>query len=242
MRQLFSAGRPLVLKQFNLDPQSGHVSIVGRKPGIVAFLFTLMGLDATTTFRATPHEIQVHKASLFGQTRLVFPIPNVASAMCGYLKPIQFLFIAGFLVLSGLYSSISTDSGAIMGISLFLAAVFVLAYFLSKKLFVAVESSGGSGEVIVFKPSVIEGVSVDINTARDVIAMISQSIVRTQTHGKPDTLAPSKPAQLGQLGVGQSAQSQRQNVSPACPQCGGPTRWYADHNTHWCDRCGRAPT
>lgn len=242
MKQLFGAGRPLVLREFNMDAQAGHVAIVGRKPGIVAFLFTMMGLDATTTFRATPHEIQIHKASLSGQTRLVYPIPNVASAMCGYLKPIQHLFTAAIVFLLGIYQGIALDNGSVMGVALLIAGAFVVAYFLSKKLFVAVESSGGGVEIIAFKPSVIEGVSVDINTAREVIALISQNIVRTQTHGKPDTLAPANPGRMGQLGAAPQPPPPQQQAAPACPQCGAPTKWYAEQKTHWCDRCGRAPT
>ena len=52
MNRLFGAGRPLVLQRFEMDPQSGHVTILGRKPGLIAFLLTAMGLDAKTLFQA----------------------------------------------------------------------------------------------------------------------------------------------------------------------------------------------
>jgi len=202
MNRLLGAGRPLVLQRFEVNAQTGHVTIVGRKPGLIGFFLTAMGLDASTLLQASPHEIRVRRASVFGETLDVFPSPNIASASCGYLKPFQLLISAAIMVLLIPFMAVQQAPvpAAVNGVLLVLALIFVVAYFLSKTLYIAVQTSGTGGAVIAFKRSLIENVQVDIEQAREVISVISDNIVRTQTHGIPATLqSPSQPA-LGQLG------------------------------------------
>jgi hypothetical protein len=197
---LLSTGSPLVLKAFHVDAASGRVQIVGRKPGLLAFLLNMMGFDATSWLEASRHEVRFRRASLFGEELSVCPCPNIASTSCGYLKPVQLLILAFLLLVASIYTT-AIGEGTAAGILALIAIGALVLYFLKKKLYVLIQPSGGPPFLIVFKRSVIENVRVDMDQAREAISVISQNIVSTQTYGIPPTLTPPPAPHLGRLGA-----------------------------------------
>src|ERR1043166_1130910 len=183
-------GPALALKKFNVtgDPSQEEgpvIEIEGRKPGVIAFLLTLIGIDATTSLLVTPRDIRFRKGSLYGEITSMMPLTAVASAHAGFAKPIGLLIAAGVIMLASLGGALGAaaehrgggGAGAAIAILGFVvAAVLVVAYFLSKKMAVFVESSGGATFGLIFKRSVIEGVTVDIDKVKAVVAIIPELV------------------------------------------------------------------
>ena len=149
----------------------------------------LLRLDNTTVFSLTKSEISYKTSDLYGETNLFFPITKIASTQCGFLKPIQYLFIALALFIVDLYLhfSIRGGIGLIFWVFVVIALCFIIAYFLEKTITIGVESSGGQKAEIVFKRSVIEGVSIDINKAREALKLINNTIIDVSHINKSDT-------------------------------------------------------
>lgn len=187
-------GPALVLKKFSVTgapskQEAPVIDIEGRKPGLAAFLLTMMGIDTTTSLLVTPRDIRFRKGSLFGEITSMMPMTAVASAHAGFAKPIGYLIAAGVILLASLGGAIGAmnerrgDAGvgaAIGVVGVVVAVVLVIAYFLSKKMAVFVESTGGATFGLIFKPSVIEGVTVDIEKVKAVVDIIRELVITCQ--------------------------------------------------------------
>jgi hypothetical protein len=185
-------GPALVLRKFNVTGAASKeeapvIEVEGRKPGLAAFLLTLMGIDTTTSLIVTPRDVRFRKGSLFGEITSMIPMTAVASAHAGYAKPIGYLIAAGVVIMAslGMAGGVGSQAGAGMGavvavLGLVVAAVLVVAYFLSKKMAVFIESSGGAALGLIFKPSVIEGVPVDIQKVKSVVDIVRELVITCQ--------------------------------------------------------------
>jgi hypothetical protein len=185
------SGPSLVLRKFNLNeaaPDGLVVDIEGRASGLISWLLTVLGLDAITTLKITGKELSFRSSSLFGQIYQVAPLPNISSTHCGYSKPIGYLVLGVLIGLAGIVASFAqhgggglAGGGGMAGLPLIvIGLVFIIAYFLSKKLAISVETSGGMVMGLTFKRSVIENVPVDIQKALMAIQLINRKIVEAQ--------------------------------------------------------------
>ena len=161
-------GPALALKQFNTDPNTGQVQIVGRAPGFFGWLLSVMGVDAQTELHVNAHEVRLRSASLFGEISTACPTTQIATVSAGYAKPVQFLIAA--------VASAFTIIGPI---------IFLVLYFLEKRIVVMVESTGGNVLTIAFKRSVIEGVEVDVDNARQVMQFVNQHVANANRKALP---------------------------------------------------------
>jgi hypothetical protein len=152
-------GPALVLKSFQVDSHTGQVRILGRAPGLVAWFLSLIGLDATTELMVTPSDIWLRSASFFGEISTLCPIRQVATMRVGYAKHVQYLILAAI--------TLPTILGPI---------IFVILYFLEKRIVLIVESTGGGVLSIAFKPSIIENVQVDVEKAKEVVGIINRHV------------------------------------------------------------------
>lgn len=192
-------GPALVLKKFSVTgapskEEAPVIEIEGRKPGVIAFLLTLVGIDATTSLLVTPRDIRFRKGSLYGEITSMMPLTAVASAHAGFAKPIGLLIAAGVVMLAALGAAAGIGSGAgfdhrggggsagaaIAILGFIVVIVLVVAYFLSRKMAVFVESSGGATFGLIFKRSVIEGVPVDIDKVKAVVDIIREMVINCQ--------------------------------------------------------------
>lgn len=153
-------GPALVLKQFSTDPPTGRVYIVGRQPGLVGWMLSVMGVDAQTELNINPTEVSFRQASMFGETITSCPISRVASISAGYAKPVEYLILA-----------------ALTMITVIIPLVLLVLFFLEKRVFISVETTGGHVFSIAFKRSIIEGVAVDQERAKEVVAILQRSIL-----------------------------------------------------------------
>ena len=77
-------GPTLVLRKFKLDESpsaSMSLDIIGRAPGFLGWLLTILGFDAETGLRVTGKEILFKRSSLFGQIYQVVPLPSVSGCV-----------------------------------------------------------------------------------------------------------------------------------------------------------------
>lgn len=165
------AGRAvLALRRFELYCQAQAseaplIEIVGRRPGIIAFFLALAGLESQTTFRVTPLGVECRLAGLFGDIKRIVPLSRIASTTAGVRKPIGYLIVAGILLIVGPVVAIAMHATEVLAVCFVLIMVFVVAYFLSKQILLEVCSNAGLEISLRFKPSVLEGVPVDVNKA-----------------------------------------------------------------------------
>ena len=177
-------GGALVLRKFIVSTSAGKsdeaiVEIEGRKPGLIAWLLTAMGIDATTSLVITRRDITFRAGSFFGEMNSMMPMTAVATAHGGYSKPVEYLIAAGGLLLGGL-GMLGEDEGWLGLVFLIGAGFFAAMYSLEKRMALSVESSGGAVFGLVFKRSLIEGVAVDVNKVKEVIAIIREMALAAQ--------------------------------------------------------------
>ena len=184
------SGPTLVLRRFKIDEDPSAtilVDIIGRPKGIIAWLLTIMGIDAETSLKVTGKELTFRSSSLFGQIHHVAPLPSISSTHCGYSKPIGYFIIGIIFILVGLLSAISPilwefglygSRGLTFG--LIVGAIFLIAYWLSKKMTMVFETSGGMTMGLIFKRSVIENVPVDIEKTLKAIHIVNNKIIESQ--------------------------------------------------------------
>jgi len=170
----------LVLTEFETDKiesTGSLMNIKGRASGIISWLFTIIGIDSITSFNVSAEKILFKSSSLYGETQQVAPLRNISSSQCGYYKPIGYIILAGIILFAGVVAGLIEHSIGVIVLALIIAAIFFIAYALSKNISISVETYGGIVLGIRFKRSVIENVAVDIEKAKKVIEIISQKIV-----------------------------------------------------------------
>ncbi len=153
-------GPALVLKQFATDQYSGRAYLVGRQPGFMGWFLSAIGVDANTELTINPNEVSFRQSSLFGETVTVCPVTRVACVSAGYAKPVEYLLIAGLLVWT-----------------VIIPLVMVVLFFLEKRMFIMVETTGGGSFAIAFKRSIIEGVEVNQDKAKEVIQILHRNVM-----------------------------------------------------------------
>lgn len=179
------SGRPLVLQRFFLDSTGrapNLVEIQGRPQGLVSWLLTTMKVDATTSLTVTRSEISFKSAKLSGEHAIVVPLSHISSLQYGFSKPISLIWISVIVAVASIWAGLSRNNSWLLLGGLILAGLLLVAYFLSKKMAIAVETTGGAVFSFAFKRGVIEGVSVDLAQTRAAVDFINWAI---QTSGKP---------------------------------------------------------
>jgi hypothetical protein len=175
-----SSTEPWVLKTFQID-QTGvsgaHLFIEARKPGLMAFILNLLGLDDTASLKVTRGMISFRKSSLFGLIQTSTGLTQIGSFQGGYSKPLLFLVLSFFSFFMGTFIDLSaqvfpyfTIIGGVMGF------VFLIVYVLQKNLMFGFETSGGAYYGLAFKRGILNGVSVDIAQVETAITLVNALI------------------------------------------------------------------
>lgn len=147
----------LALSEFAVQPQAGGavVRIAGTSTGPAAVIQTLLGLESDSSFEATACGCQIHAVALWGQKQCFAPLEEITSVQAGQFRSVGFLFVGAFLFCVGLAGVIPVligNGGALGGIpAMIIGLLFFLAYYLSKALFVSVQTRGGTEIRIVFE-------------------------------------------------------------------------------------------
>jgi len=177
------SGPTLVLRKFRVEessPDGVVIEIVGRTSGLMAWLLTKLGFDAETRLKVTESEISFKSGSLFGQMIQTAPLTNISSTHCGYSKPIWYLILGGIFIIGGIGGMMENGIGALIS-GLIIGGIFLFLYWLSKKMTMSFETSGGIIMGLIFKRSVIENVAVDIHKAEQAIEIINKKVIEAQS-------------------------------------------------------------
>jgi hypothetical protein len=226
------------------------VDISGRPKGLVAWILNVLRIDDETRLQLTATTLSIRRASLQGQNLTVLPLSEVGSTLCGFRKPLGLLAIGLFFAVSGVMSLLGGLLGAAVSRSSFgrsndaaqstvwtlvlliIAALFIVAYFLRKEMVIAVGDNSTSHMTgLTFMPSVIEGVSVDINRvirATDILnrRMLEAQLNREAAAAKIPTAPPA-------------AEKPRRSPVRSAPRCAGCGATL-EADSQFCAECGRA--
>lgn len=182
-----SLGPALVLQEFYVDDLATEGKIIqirGRVSGIIAWVFTKVGIDTETTLMVTTDRFSLHRASLSGRGVDQVPLSTIASTHSAYYQPVWALFLGGFWLIAGLVGVVLNDGqqrgekAEILLGSIVVAVVFGAVFVLGRKIGISIETSGGRMLGVAFKPSVIEGVSVTMDNALRVAAVLNTHVIR----------------------------------------------------------------
>ena len=177
---MFKFGTPtLVVRKFSIDENGSdgkYLEIVGRASGLISWILTLMKLDTLTTLKLEGDHLSVKSSSLSGEIHTVMPLGAIESTQCGFSKSIIWLTLGVSTVVGGLLSG----GSALLGL-LVVGAIFILIYFLSKRMFISV-AAGNKSVDIAFKEGVIEGVPVDLDRTLAAIQLLNTMV--TKEHAK----------------------------------------------------------
>jgi hypothetical protein len=197
------SGAVMVLKKFEVDrnPEATQVILVrGRPAGLFGWLLNLFHIEYDQTLRVSAKDLAIEKASLNGFSCNYLPIKDVGSVLCEYYRAFPFLLLSMLTLAAGIctflfalltdtaspylrQSVFSSASGIIFGYVL-LSSIFFLVYFLSKRIRISVESSGGERCGISFKRSVIENTTIEFDQGLDLAEVLNNLVLQ---HAEPAT-------------------------------------------------------
>jgi hypothetical protein len=182
----------IVLREYEISrtaTEGAYVLISGRPEGFLSWLLTVIGLGTDIRFEVTRTAIRRDMES--NNWRLIdsVPLPNVSSTHFGSTKSLLYLVLA-VLFLFGGTGAFATSQFARVGGSerqmATLAAIafgalgvlLLLAYLLSKRLVIQVETAGGRLIGVRFKPSILGRLHVDLDKAEEAGNIIDSLIAR----------------------------------------------------------------
>jgi len=173
------AAPTLVIRKWtaNTEPDANHiyVFIEGRRAGLIAWLLSVLGIDAKTELVVSAEAVEFRSASLAGGVKRVIPLSSVSSTIYGYSKPwMQALLI--FAIITALIGVLaeSVVSGVLLGL-----IVAVIYFVLNRQLTVGLIEESGHGHIIQFKKSVIENQEINEKQAERVSRII-QALVQAK--------------------------------------------------------------
>jgi hypothetical protein len=173
----------LVIKSWSVksNPAPGEpfVKIVAREGGFWSFIFSLLGIDATTTMQVSSTRIEFEQGSLSGFVSRLTPFEHISSTFYGRHKPWKTALVLLFVAISlG-----SAFKSALAFVLMLLIGVVGsgLYYFLNRALMIGFNEDSGTTAVITFKRSVIEGQEIDEAQLRKIILIIENLIKKQPT-------------------------------------------------------------
>ena len=169
------------------------VRISGRREGIVSWLLSVLGIDATTTLTVSSNRIEFEETSLSGKLKRLIPLSCVCSTVYGYNKPWKKALVIGFLVFiigNALLAALFGEPGFFsIALSLILGGGCGFLYLVLNKHFTLgfIEDSGVMS-AIQFKRSVIE--NQDINeTQAGYVSQLVQALIENAINNHPNRTA-----------------------------------------------------
>lgn len=164
-----------VIKTWEVSEQkneSGNfIEIKGRAPGLISWLLSFVGIDATVALKVSENAIDFEQGSWGGRFYSKIPVTKVRSISYGYSKPwkaaLSVTIIVGalFMALWGLGLILGPIAGAVY-------------YYLNKSLMLGFHEGGGIERYFEIKRSVIEGKRLEEKDAEQVQEIIASLILK----------------------------------------------------------------
>lgn len=196
----------LVIKSWSVksNPAVGepYVKVVARESGLLSFILSLLGIDATTTLQVSATRIEFERGSLSGFIRRLTLFEHIGSTFYGRNKPWKTALVI-FVICSALGNVIGNAVGHFggqnWGMLFFLVGVLGagLYYFLNRELTIGFTEDSGISSAIQFKRSVIEGQEINEEQLQKIIDVIEHLIKQQK-------------ADIGHIDIGGAPSSARQ--------------------------------
>ncbi len=194
----------LVIKSWSVksNPALGepYVKVVARESGLLSFILSLLGIDATTTLQVSATRIEFERGSLSGFIRRLTLFEHIGSTFYGRNKPWKTALVI-FAIFSFIGSAIGNSGfgGTSWTSVFFLLGVLVagLYYFLNRELTIGFTEDSGISSAIQFKRSVIEGQEINEEQLQKIIDVIEHLIKQQK-------------ADIGPIDIGGAPSSARQ--------------------------------
>lgn len=231
----------LVIKSWSVksNPEQGepYVRVVARESGFWAWVFSLLGIDATTTLQVSQTRIEFEQGSLAGFIRRLTTFNHISSTFYGRYKPWKTAL--GILAIC-LSIGVSIGNGwALLAFAIIGLIGGGLYYFLNRELTLGFNEDSGVAMAISFKRSVIEGQEINEDQLQKIIQIIENlikhqgvSVGKVDMGGRPVSArnAERAPTSVKEVLAGPApvvAPVQQQVVPPPpprpatfhCPQC-----------------------
>ena len=152
-----------------IDKDGTLVRINGRAPGLLSWILSLMGIEATVSLVVNSDKVIFTEGSLAGSRHVITPLDKTCSMLYGFSKPWQEALVYG-IIIGALTFFLALIPGIIFGI---------IYYILNKRVQIGFTDVGGRAYEINFKRSVIEGQKIDEKEAKNVCQLI-QDLVDVQ--------------------------------------------------------------
>jgi hypothetical protein len=166
-----------VLKRWAVSNQpnanGNYIEISGRRPGFVAWLLSMAGIEATVNFAVSNACVTYSVGSLSGIHKRIIPVAQISSMYYGFSRPWREcggILLACLVVLGNLIGAEAISPGG----GFLLVLLGCMAYYaLNKRLSLGIQEAGALSSGVEFKRSVIEGKRLDEADARIVCDMIA---------------------------------------------------------------------
>lgn len=167
----------IVVKRFyaSATPRNDgvYVEIIGRRGGLVEWLFALLKIDATLEMRIRYDKVEYLSASLSGFNRVIIPIDSVSSVYFGVVRPWIKSLLVFLCFLFGAYAAAEVgSSGAIVGFTLAGVIVSILIFVLGRERSIGFSEVNGDDYTINLKRSVIEGQEIEEGKLQEIAQII----------------------------------------------------------------------
>lgn len=173
----------ITLREFwaSRTPEKGcYLRLAGRPAGLGSWLRSLFGIHAEVRFEASSRAVRRTYHALSAWSMDAVPLESMGACHCGYRKNPVFLvlfvvFLLGAFALFGAAGGRGRDSGPIVAlgvVSLLVAIVEMIAYWLSKRMEIAVETGGGHLIGVAFKPSLVENAAFSRDELEEVMRIL----------------------------------------------------------------------
>jgi hypothetical protein len=192
--RLRHAGPNLVLREFRVgsaETTGEFLYILGRRSGIIAWLLTLFGLHARTSFSVTDDEVARETVGPSGFESLYAPLREITASRCSYYRAFWVLVLSLAFYLYGLMTLLlamfqSDDSQRQRALAaasdtlwpcLILGTACYVWYALSKRVLISVTARGDVSLGISFKRSIIENIGVELKKAVEAVDLMNARIL-----------------------------------------------------------------
>lgn len=231
----------LVIKSWKVQSRPGvgqpYAQVIARESGLISFVLSLLGIDATTTLIVSGQGFEFERGSLSGFLRRVSPYGHVSSVLYGRHKPWK--KTVGLIMLSLFLGSSLMGHGTgmtMLGTLVLFGGVglSLLYYFLNRELTLAFAEDSGQQMGITFKRSVVEGQEIDEAALKQLVIII-EALLRGEQASLPDIrmggapagarTAAAAPTGFGELvrgggSAGSVIQQPAAQARMACANCG----------------------
>ncbi|MBE7494342.1 MAG: hypothetical protein HS117_05325 [Verrucomicrobiaceae bacterium] len=170
------------------------VVIVGRREGIISWLLSILGVDATSSIQVSETRIEFEEASLSGKVKRLIPLKSVCSTLYGFTKPWKKALVIAALLFaaSSFIATAMAEYGrgpnllVLLGGFVVSIVLGVVYYHLNKQFTLGFIEDSGHVSAIQFKRSVIEGQEIN-ETQAAYVSQLVQALIENARNNNPNT-------------------------------------------------------